>query len=215
MTDRHSKAAAQDLVTDPAERARLEALNGLKQFDLVLETIAASTKPGARFRLKPSMILAIQAEALSGLSTAAGQWRNVSMRIEGSKHEPPPHRDVPALIEDLCDYVNDNWEASSPVHLAAYVMWRINWIHPFEDGNGRTSRALSYLVLSIRLGYVLPGTKTIPDQISASKNPYYEALEKADKANDGGRLDVGALEDLISATLAAQLADIHQKAKRV
>ncbi|HET9282483.1 MAG TPA: Fic family protein [Candidatus Angelobacter sp.] len=52
----------------------------------------------------------------------------------------------------------------SAIHLAAYVIWRLNWIHPFADGNGRTSRALSYLVLCTRLGERLPGTVTIPDQ---------------------------------------------------
>lgn len=113
----------------------------------------------------------------------------------------------------MCDYVTDNWDDKSPIHLAAYIMWRLNWIHPFEDGNGRTSRAVSYLVLSTKLGYVLPGTKTIPDQISSSKNAYYEALEKADAAYEKGRIDVSDLEAILSGALAAQLADIHQKAK--
>ena len=213
MVDRHSKAAGKQLVTDPAERAKLEALNGLRQFDFVLEKIAEFTKSGSRFRLRPSLIAAIQAEALAGLSDDAGQWRNVPMEIEGSRHQPPPHREVPELVEDLCDYINDNWDSKSPIHLAAYGMWRLNWIHPFEDGNGRTSRAVSYLILSVRLGYVLPGTKTIPDQISSFKNPYYMALEAADKAWAGGKVDVSALEALVSTTLAAQLAEIHRNAQ--
>ncbi len=127
---------------------------------------------------------------------------------------PPPYRDVPALVEDLCDYVNDNWSSASAVHLAAYAMWRLNWVHPFEDGNGRTSRAVSYLLLSIKLGYELPGEKTIPDQISGKKNPYYQALEKADRAFAKGAIDLTDLENLIAAALAAQLADVHQKAIR-
>jgi hypothetical protein len=44
-------------------------------------------------------------------------------------------------------------------------MWSMNWIHPFFGGNGRTARALSYLVLSVKLGFVRPGTKTIPELI--------------------------------------------------
>jgi Fic family protein len=213
MTDRHSKAAGKELVTDPVERAKLEALNGLKQFDFVIEKIAEFTRAGSRFKLRPSLVAAIQAEALAGLSASAGQWRNVSIHIEGSGHKPPPHREVASLVEDLCDYVNDNWSVKTPIHLASYIMWRLNWIHPFEDGNGRTSRAVSYLVLATKLGYVLPGTKTIPDQISSSKNSYYEALEKADDACENGQINVSALETLISSALAAQLADIHLKAK--
>ena len=49
---------------------------------------------------------------------------------------------VAELVEDMCDYVNENWEAKSAIHLAAYIMWRLNWIHPFADGNGRLSRFL-------------------------------------------------------------------------
>ena len=215
MTDRHSKAAGQELVTDPVERAKLEALNGLKQFDFVIEKIAEFTRAqkNSVFKLRPSLIGRIQAEALAGISPSAGQWRNVSIHIDGSAHKPPSHRDVAALVEDMCDYVNENWTKKTPIHLAAYIMWRLNWIHPFEDGNGRTSRAVSYLVLSTKLGYVLPGTKTIPDQISSSKNAYYEALEKADAAYEEEHIDVSALEAIISGTLAAQLADIHLKAK--
>jgi ketosteroid isomerase-like protein len=86
------------------------------------------------------------------------------VKIEGSRHEPVGAHLVPELIEEMCDYVNEHWQASTPLHLAAYIMWRLNWIHPFADGNGRTSRILSYVVLSIRAGAVPPGTPTIPDQ---------------------------------------------------
>jgi Fic family protein len=95
------------------------------------------------------------------------------------------------VVEELCDYVNDNWESSTPIHLAAYVMWRLNWIHPFADGNGRTSRILSYVVLSIRAGFVLPGSPTIPDQIADNRVPYFDALDAADDAyRKGGIIDV-------------------------
>lgn len=70
---------------------------------------------------------------------------------------------VPHLVEELCDYVNNNWEQASAIHLASYVMWRLNWIHPFTDGNGRTSRILPYVVLSAKINGVLPGTPQIPD----------------------------------------------------
>lgn len=88
--------------------------------------------------------------------------------------------------------MNDKWTVKSPIHLAAYVMWRLNWIHPFTDGNGRTSRALSYLVLCIRLKMLLPGRTTIPEQIEKDRTPYYKALEAADEAWAGDRIDLAA-----------------------
>jgi Fic family protein len=89
----------------------------------------------------------------------------------------------------------------------------MNWIHPFVDGNGRTSRAVSYLVLCVRLGYVLPGTTTIPEQISRNKNPYYQALEAADKANASGKLDLAEMEKLLESLLAAQLVSVIDAAR--
>ena len=107
-------------------------------------------------------------------------------------------------VEGTCDYVNDNW-GKSPLHLASYVMWRLNWIHPFTGGNGRTSRAVSYLVLCARLGYRLVGTNTIPEQIVANREPYYSALDAADLT---GNIDVTLMEALLEWMLAVQLSSV-------
>lgn len=205
--DRHSEAREAELVTDPEECARLEARNALRQFDLVIERIEYWTAPSAPmpFRLRLSTVLDLHRAALEGLSQFAGNFRPASVGIKGSKHEPPGAFRVPGLVEELCDYVNEHFDRS-PVHLAAYALWRLNWIHPFTDGNGRTARALSYLVLCIRLGYRLPGTRTIPELISDEKAPYYGALEKA----DAGELD--SLEEYLQALLARQLLEIAEAA---
>ncbi|HEY5331372.1 MAG TPA: Fic family protein [Acidobacteriaceae bacterium] len=120
-------------------------------------------------------------------------------------------RQVPNRIEELCDYVNEKWNEKSPLHLAAYVMWRLNWIHPFTDGNGRTSRAVSYLVLCVRLKMLPPGRMTIPQQIEEEKTPYYKALESADTADAGGKLDLTAMKELLGAMLAKQLHAIYEE----
>jgi Fic family protein len=91
-------------------------------------------------------------------------------------------------------------------------MWRLNWIHPFADGNGRTSRIVSYVVLSIRAGALLPGTPTIPDQIVDNRKPYFDALDAADSAYQDGRIDVSKMEELLGALLANQLAEFYKSA---
>jgi Fic family protein len=117
------------------------------------------------------------------------------------------------MIEDMCDYVNSSWEAKSPIHLSAYVMWRLNWIHPFTDGNGRTSRAASYPVLCLRTGYLLPGKLTIPEQISQERSPYYKAREAADdRLRESGSIDLTEMEKLLSALLARQLYQVMKDA---
>lgn len=206
MVDRHSKADELDIVVDPAERAKLEARNALEQFDAVIsvvEQFTASEHPP--FRLRPSLILQLQRIALKGLSAYAGVFRPAGVDIGGSQHKPTEAHLVPMRVEEMCDYVADHW-GMPPIHLTAYVLWRLNWIHPFTDGNGRTARAVAYLVLCVRLGYRLPGTKTIPELIAVDKDPYYAALEAADAG------DLTILEKLLAALLAKQLYDVHRTA---
>jgi len=112
----------------------------------------------------------------------------------------------------MCEYVNENWSTKSATHLAAYILWKMNWIHPFADGNGRTSRAVSYLVLSVKLDGLLPGTPTIPDQIASDKQPYYKGLELADKAWATEQVDVSALETMLNNMLARQLLNATREA---
>ncbi len=213
---RHSKAEAPEPISDPDERARAEAANGLRQFDAgkaaaqeAIDRIAAGSN---RFRLRPSLIMGLHREALEGINPFAGAYRPGSVSITKSKHTPPPRIQVPSLVEDMCDYVNDNWESKSPLHLSAYVMWRLNWIHPFDDGNGRTSRIASYVVLMIRSGFILPGTPTIPDQIVQDRSGYFRSLDASDEACREGRIDVSRMEELLGRMLARQLAGFYQLA---
>lgn len=201
--DRHSVAETAPLLKDPDEIARREAENGILQFDLALDIIRSFIKePERPFRLRSSMILNLHRAALDGLYALAGTWRNTPVKIYGSVHQPPEASFVSEEIERLCDYVNDNWSTSNGVHLAAYVLWKLNWIHPFADGNGRTARAIAYVVLSIKLDSLLPGAPTIPEQIAGNKQPYYDALEAADKHLAAGKIDVSELEKMLSAMIS-------------
>jgi Fic family protein len=211
--ERHSKALEIELISDPEQKARQEAENGLRQFDEVIEQINYSLQPERPFKLRPSAILSLHRRALEGISSFAGVHRPGGIEIKGSKHQPPGAHLVAELLEQMCDYINENWAKSSPLHVAAYTLWRMNWIHPFVDGNGRTSRAVSYLVLCVRLGYVLPGTRTIPEQISRNKDPYYKALEAADQANAAGKIDLTEMEKLLESMLAAQLVSVIDAAR--
>ncbi len=141
---RDSRALEPELITDPQEKAAAEARNGFRQYDAAIGAIHTALDRGS-FKLRPSLILGLQREALAGISSYAGNYRPGGVAIEGSKHEPVGAHLVPELIEEMCDYVNDHWNESTPLHLAAYLMWRLNWIHPFADGNGRTSRIISYV----------------------------------------------------------------------
>ena len=156
---------------------------------------------------------------MDGIDSYAGNWRPGAVRISKSRHDPPHASTVATHVEELCDYINANWTRVPPVELSAYALWRICWIHPFTDGNGRTARAVSYLVLCAALKTKLPGGKTVPELISKNKTPYYEALEaaddalEADKTLENGEVShVNALSEYIGKLLAKQLYEMHQKA---
>lgn len=210
---RHSVPQDAELIHDETARAERESANGLKQYDRTIEILEQHiAHPPRPFRLRPSQILDLHRTALDGLSAYAGNYRPGAVEIKGSRHTPPGAHLVAALIEDMCEYVNDNFAFKSAVHLSAYVMWRLNWIHPFADGNGRTSRAVSYLVLCARLGDRLPGTMTIPHQIVDNRHPYFAALDAADDNFARGNIDVTAMEILIGDLLAKQMVTTLERA---
>lgn len=212
--DRHSVAEQLELITDPKEKARREAENGVRQYNLAVGIIRGHVKDDERpFRLRSSTILRLHKEVLDGIHALAGTYRNTPVKIGGSGHQPIDAFLVAEETERLCEYVNDNWPAKSAIHLAAYVLWRLNWIHPFADGNGRTARTVSYVVLSIKLDGLLPGVPTIPDQIASDKKPYYDALEVADEVwKTSNIVDVSKLEKMLEAMLAQQLVSAAAQA---
>jgi Fic family protein len=205
MSDRQTVSEEPLLILDPEERAAAEAENALLQFDRVLDLIDMAVRDGQPFRLRPSTILALHAEAMRGVHRQAGTWRNTHVEIEGSQHQPPAEHLVVVSVEDMCDWVNTNWNDRSAVDLCAYVMWRLNWIHPFADGNGRTTRAVAYLVLCVKAGARLPGAPTIPEQIAENKGPYYTALETADRSSDQQHPELAEMVNLLEEYLAKQL----------
>ena len=103
--------------------------------------------------------------------------------------------------------VQENWYRWGPTDLAAYVLWRLNWIHPFIEGNGRTARAACYYLLCVRSGSLLPGRKIVPERIKEDRKGYVDALIAADRAWDAGQLEFNVMEEYLAALLEAQLQD--------
>lgn len=205
----HSEPA---IVSDDITRAELEAKNGLLQFDLGKRIILDGIERG-HFRLRPSTLLSLHREALQSISLAAGTYRTGPVSIGKSKHSPPDASLVPFLVEEMCEEVNARWQGQTAIWLAAYVMWRLNWIHPFTDGNGRTSRIASYVVLSVKLNALMPGTPEIPEQIVENREPYFEALEAADACWKRERaIGITALESLLGRLFEQQLQSAFKQA---
>ena len=191
---------------DHTTQAEIE--NGFRQYDLTLDIVRYYLNPERPFALRVPLILDLQREAVAGIEASAGKLRATSVGISKSRHTPPGPHLVATYLTEFCDHINDNWHERTAFYLSAYAMWRLNWIHPFTDGNGRTSRALSYALLSIKLGYLLPGAPTILQQIEEDNSHYIRALERSDQAARDGKEDVDEMKKMIRAMLARQLLSV-------
>ena len=166
---RDSRALEPELISDPRAKAEAEARNGLRQYDAGIAAIQTALERGS-FKLRTSLILGLHREALNGISMFAGNSRPAGVKIQGSKHEPVGAHMVPELVEDMCDYVNDLWLTATPLHLGAYVMWRLNWIHPFA---GTVEPPASPRMWFFRFGPVpcFPARRPFPIRLSTTAGP--------------------------------------------
>jgi hypothetical protein len=193
----------------PSDSTRNAAEALLRQYDLVVAIVGRHVEASsARFTLTPDLILDLHGALIYPGDPKSG-YRSSEVRIATNDFKPLKASEISRAVDQLCAYVNQHWSDQDAVELAAYALWRLNWIHPFQDGNGRTARALSYIVLSIRLGTLLPGSPTIPEQILQHRGDYYDALSEADKHyEEHGTVDVGSLKRLLRAMLLRQLGAV-------
>jgi Fic family protein len=86
-------------------------------------------------------------------------------------------------------------------------LWRLNWIHPFIEGNGRTARAVCYYLLCAKYGGLLPGDKIVPERIRENRQPYYDALKSADRSWAEGNIDLSELERYLAELVDKQVSN--------
>lgn len=186
----------------------LEVANGNRQYDFIRSAVVASLDIGRSF-LSQHIIKAFNFHAITCLHTNPGEYRPGPVRV--GDYLPPEHYRVPALMDDFVNLVNRNWEKTDAVVLATYVLWRMNYIHPFINGNGRTARAACYFVLCVKLGGWLKGNPILPELIRQNRSEYVDALKKADETFKAGSLDLGDLHTVVSTLLSEQLASVPQE----
>ena len=175
----------------PSADARRLFQNARRLYDRIAELVEC-----ADLQVSPELVCEFHRIATAGepdQRKPPGQLRGEDVVIGRAVvlHEPPPWQEVPALLADACSEINARTSAESALHAAAYALWRLNWIHPFADGNGKTARAIMYAVLCGGLGQMLPGETAIPDRIARNKFPYWDGLVAADKAWKTGTVDGG------------------------
>lgn len=144
-----------------------------------------------------------------------GSFRDTEVVVKRSDgtvvHTPPTVEHMQGHLDQFFAALVQNWTARSAQEIGAYCLWMINWVHPFKNGNGRTARAFSYACLSLKLGFVLPGSPTVIDLIMRQRDEYQAALKQADIAFEtNGEPDLVAMIEFIDRLLAQQLSSIEQ-----
>ena len=114
----------------------------------------------------------------------AGQFRKQPvfvMQQNGSKHEFPQPFILPKLMEDFFLFFNEKKNTMHPVEMAAHLHQKLGNIHPFIDGNGRTSRLVMNLYL-FQHGYPV----TVIDSEMSKRKEYYTVLSNYRGVISGG-----------------------------
>lgn len=190
---------------DPEFYARVQEQNLLRQYDLLANCIEIGLKKGVDAFDKYTL-WSLNAAAVANISQFGGRFRQQPIYV--GNHLPPHFKDVPELMDQCISVIHENWDViDHPTLLAAYALWRLNWIHPFIEGNGRTARAACYYLICAKAGSLLPGRKTVPERIRSNRAEYVEALREADRHWHEGNFNVNRLADYLQSLLKQQLED--------
>jgi fido (protein-threonine AMPylation protein) len=178
--------------------------NGERQYDFLHSLVGANLAAGRQF-LSAHLLKVLNFQAITCLHTDAGEYRPCAVYV--GDYEPPAHYLVPSYVDDLVNEVNRSWHEAEPIALGAYVLWRVNHIHPFINGNGRTARAAAHFVICLKVNGWLPGRVILPELLSMNHDEYVATLRHADASHLAGQLDLAPLIALIERLLKQQIND--------
>jgi len=182
-------------ISGKSMREHLEAVNHGEAIEFMEEVANDKTK------LNKRVLNGLHYLILKGIDRDnAGKYRSVPVRISGSEHLPPQPYLLDKMMEDYFIHYEAQKKKLHPVILAAEMHERLVSIHPFIDGNGRTSRLVMNLIL-LRNGYTIANLKG--DDPSRMK--YYRALENVQIDNDPESFYL-LVADAIIESLKAHLA---------
>ena len=139
-----------------------------------------------------------------------GRYRVVQNAVVNSVtgeviYMPPPPEEVPGLMAEFVEWLNAETDIS-PVLLAGIAHFRFVDIHPFVDGNGRTTRVLCTIIL-YRGGYDFKRLFSLSEYYDLDRPAYYEAIQSV---RVGGGDLTGWLE-YFTEGLRSQLMEVKEK----
>lgn len=192
-------------LSDPILFERIQEQNLLRQYDLLTNCVEIGLEKGIEAFDKYTL-WALNYAAVSNVCQLGGRYRKQPIYV--GSHIPPHFNEVDDHMDQFFSIIHENWDImDGPTEMAAFALWRLNWIHPFIEGNGRTARAACYYLMCLRYGDLIPGKKIVPERIRENRPPYYGALQAADANWDAGHFDQSKLDQYLQGLLFEQLSD--------
>ncbi len=204
---------------DP-EREFINYLQSFEAIDAIRNDREAVLRKGDLLNLHQLLV-----DGVRGSHKMAGQFRREDVAvgdvIRGERtvhHQPPPWATIENHIQELLEWVqagktknkdgglDDAW--LHPAIIAGVTHHRLAWIHPFLDGNGRTARMFTTLILYQR-GYDFKYLFNLSEYYNKNRDRYYGALRSADRTDDY----TDWLEYFMGG-LANQMVRIEERAKK-
>lgn len=150
-----------------------------------------------------------------GDNAQAGSYRQIQNYVANSKtldiiYTPPQSLEVPHLMRELTDWINKAVYDLSPILVAAITQFQFVHIHPFLDGNGRTARLLSTLIL-YKTGYDFKRLFTISEYYDQDRQAYYNAIQSV-RENE---MDMTSWLEYFAEGLRLQMQGIQEKGKKI
>lgn len=166
--------------------------------------------PEIKIRIDKSLICDLHRKAAHGVvEWTPGRVRTEDVFVRDHNdvdvYTPPNYLEVDAKFSELIEVFNNSQDRDTE-YLAALAIWLVNWVHPFYNANGRTSRALGYLVLCI--GHRIPtppGFNTFFSQLSDRKPEYVRCIRDADASYAKGVIDVSGMQAFVEELFLKQL----------
>lgn len=152
-------------------------------------------------------------EGVRGGSAAPGEYRRVQNYVVNAAtrevvYTPPPAHDVPILMQELVAWLNESGDVH-PVLASGAGQFQLVHIHPFLDGNGRTSRLLSTLCL-YRSGYDFKRLFTISEFYDRDRPAFYRAIQSVRERG----MDLTGWLEYFTGGLATQLDEVKVRGER-
>lgn len=127
---------------------------------------------------------------------------------------PPSPNDTPKLMSELSTWLSQRRLAFHPIIAAGIVHLELVAIHPFDDGNGRTARALTDLILW-RYGYTFRHLFSWVRQVGIDMGTYHKTLSEALGVQYGANADPAAWLEYFTESIAKSLAELKPDLQKI